>query len=100
VTKLTLSSGTFSATTVRRYNAPEICWLRTLLVRKPEAVVMDFPLIASILPDCSRTLELPGLIHGGGPMLLRYRLGFELRRADLAIMAAGVALVVLTAFSF
>jgi hypothetical protein len=33
-------------------------------------------------------------------MLLRYRLGFELRRADLAIMAAGVALVVLTAFSF
>jgi len=41
-----------------------------------------------------------GLIHGGGLMLLQYRLGFELRRSDLAIMAASIALVALTVFSF
>jgi hypothetical protein len=33
-------------------------------------------------------------------MLLQYRLGFELRRGDLVIMAASIALVALTAFSF
>jgi len=36
----------------------------------------------------------------GWAMLLCYRLGFELRRSDLVIMAAGTALVVLTVFSF
>ena len=38
--------------------------------------------------------------HGGGLMLLQYRLGFELRRSDLVIMAASIALVALTVFSF
>ena len=33
-------------------------------------------------------------------MLLQYRLGFELRRSDLVIMAASIALVALTVFSF
>ncbi len=41
-----------------------------------------------------------GLIHGGGLMLLQYRLGFELRRSDVVIMAASVAVVVLVVFSF
>ena len=58
------------------------------------------PLIATILADCRPTLKLPRLIHGGGLMLLQYGLGFELRRSDLLIMAASVALVVLIAFSF
>jgi hypothetical protein len=50
---------------------------------------------ATILPDCGLTLD-----PRGGLMLLQYRLGFELRRSDVIIMAASVALVVLTIFSF
>jgi hypothetical protein len=33
-------------------------------------------------------------------MLLQYRSGFELRRSDLAIMAAGVLLAALVALTF
>src|SRR6266542_6911169 len=58
------------------------------------------PLIAPILPDCHPTLKLPGLIQGGALMLLRSRLGFQLRQSDLVIMTAGVTLAVLMVFSF
>jgi|SRR6266851_2821131 len=44
-------------------------------------------------------LLMPGLIHGGWLMLVQYRLGFELRRSDVVIMAASAALVVLMVFS-
>ncbi len=33
-------------------------------------------------------------------MLLRYRLGFELRRSDVVIMAGSVGLLVLVALNF
>ena len=36
-----------------------------------------------------------GLIHGGGLMLLQYRLGFELRRSDLLFVGAGMGLLLL-----
>ena len=37
---------------------------------------------------------------GVGIMLLRYRLGFELRRSDLVVVAASIGLVALAVLAF
>src|SRR6266851_2557879 len=56
-------------------------------------------LIATILPDCRPTLNCRLDPRGWGSCCL-YRLGFELRRSDLVIMAGSVGLLVLVALTF
>jgi hypothetical protein len=50
------------------------------------------------LPPNSRILAV--VIHQGLAMLLAYRVGFDLRRSELLVVVAGVALVVLAVLAF